>query len=120
MSGIKKLEAENRRIAAMYDAEKSRALLAEDERDKLLRLKVDIGIALGGMDDSRPFVELAREIRIDRDKARAEVERLTKRLNKNRCNSGHETLPVYLWDCPVCVQEKLDKLKAEGRGEVAS
>jgi len=27
------------------------------------------------------------------------------KLNINKCNAGHETLPLYLWDCPRCHEE---------------
>lgn len=27
------------------------------------------------------------------------------KLNHNRCHSGHETLPLVLWDCPECHNE---------------
>lgn len=43
------------------------------------------------------------------DRAVAEVERLRAKLSQNKCNSGHETLPLELWDCPACA----DKLHAE-------
>ncbi len=41
-----------------------------------------------------------------------------KALEKNRCNSGHETLPLRLWECPACVdlirQERDDhKMRAD-------
>ena len=31
------------------------------------------------------------------------LEKAEARLQHNRCNSGHETLPLILWDCPACV-----------------
>ena len=37
--------------------------------------------------------------------------RLTDRkANSTRCNSGHDSLPVLLWDCPVCVEHKRNEL----------
>lgn len=38
------------------------------------------------------------------ERLQAEVERLNGKLNHNRCNAGHETLPLYLWDCPECTR----------------
>ncbi len=35
----------------------------------------------------------------------AERDALQERLNTNRCNRGHETLPLTLWDCPECHNE---------------
>jgi len=35
----------------------------------------------------------------------AEIARLTEKLNANKCNRGHETLPLVLWDCPACTEE---------------
>lgn len=32
-------------------------------------------------------------------------DRLQARLNTSRCNSGHDTLPLTLWDCPECHNE---------------
>lgn len=32
----------------------------------------------------------------------AERDSLQAKLDTNRCNSGHETLPLALWDCPEC------------------
>lgn len=40
----------------------------------------------------------------------AERDRLQARLDTNRCNSGHETLPLTLWDCPECHNETKRKL----------
>lgn len=47
----------------------------------------------------------------------AAIEHLEKqsenKLNQNRCNSGHETLPLKLWDCPECVRLKTEQLEAK-------
>jgi len=39
-----------------------------------------------------------------------QVDALQAKLDHNRCNSGHETLPLVLWDCPECHQRTRDKL----------
>lgn len=39
-----------------------------------------------------------------------ERDRLRAQLANNRCNSGHETLPLVLWDCPECHNETKRKL----------
>jgi len=36
------------------------------------------------------------------------------KLAHNKCNAGHETLPLVLWDCPECTQilrEERDDLR---------
>ena len=46
----------------------------------------------------------------------AEMGRLKAKLECNRCNKGHETLPLILWDCPTCHDEtraERDTLQAE-------
>lgn len=40
----------------------------------------------------------------------AERDWLQARLDTNRCNRGHETLPLTLWDCPECHNETKRKL----------
>jgi len=35
------------------------------------------------------------------------------KLNQNRCNSGHETLPLVLWDCPECSRITRESLRNE-------
>lgn len=52
-------------------------------------------------------------------KVEAERDRLQARLNTNRCNRGHKTLPLTLWDCPECHNEtrrQRDELLAALRG----
>lgn len=36
---------------------------------------------------------------------RGELAAARAKLNTNRCNSGHETLPLVLWECPACHDE---------------
>ena len=43
--------------------------------------------------------------------ARRERDELQAKLDQNRCNSGHETLPLKLWNCPACTEEREEKLK---------
>ena len=38
------------------------------------------------------------------------------KLNHNRCHSGHETLPLKLWDCPACHDETRRKLAEAQKG----
>lgn len=46
---------------------------------------------------------------------RMEVDELKAKLERNVCNSGHTTLPLYLWDCPECHnQTRLDRDEARG------
>lgn len=50
------------------------------------------------------------------DAAWKERDALQKRLDTNRCNSGHLTLPLTLWDCPEChnlTRAERDALHAE-------
>jgi hypothetical protein len=39
----------------------------------------------------------------------AERDAALAKLNGTRCNAGHDTLPLVLWDCPACH----DKTRAE-------
>ncbi|HEY3434271.1 MAG TPA: hypothetical protein VGK41_01325 [Solirubrobacterales bacterium] len=39
-----------------------------------------------------------------------ERDRLQTMLDTNRCNRGHETLPLALWDCPACHDETKRRL----------
>lgn len=34
-----------------------------------------------------------------------ELARCKEKLACNKCNRGHETLPLILWDCPACHDE---------------
>ena len=43
------------------------------------------------------------------DEARDRAHRAQERLDCTRCNSGHETLPLKLWDCPECVRLRASK-----------
>lgn len=36
-----------------------------------------------------------------------------KKLDHNRCNNGHETLPLRLWNCPACADEEHEKHAAQ-------
>ena len=49
----------------------------------------------------------------------AEVSRLRALLEHNRCNSGHETLPLKLWDCPVCAEERVKEARRAALREAA-
>lgn len=46
----------------------------------------------------RPIEDLLREVDYQTNLAA----RLQAKLDTNRCNRGHETLPLVLWDCPEC------------------
>jgi hypothetical protein len=37
------------------------------------------------------------------------AEESEQQLDNNKCNSGHETLPLRLWNCPTCVAEEKEK-----------
>ena len=46
----------------------------------------------------------------------AQLAQAEAKLNHNRCNAGHETLPLVLWDCPECtrlIKQRVDQLQAE-------
>jgi hypothetical protein len=43
---------------------------------------------------------------------RAQLAEAQQRLNNDRCNRGHKTLPLILWDCPACHEETRAKLAA--------
>lgn len=47
------------------------------------------------------------------EETQAHIAELEAKLNSNRCNSGHETLPLSLWVCPACCEEREGALKAE-------
>lgn len=55
---------------------------------------------------SYDHMERANKMELERDALQA-------RLDCTRCNSGHETLPLKLWDCPACTKEKVDALQAK-------
>lgn len=80
-----------------------------DTRGKIDRSEIVAAVASGDMS-----INTARMIEngdIELTALRAEVARLNDKLNCNKCNKGHETLPLYLWDCPKC--------HAETKAEVA-
>lgn len=52
-----------------------------------------------------------REPHWDAGRMAEEILRLEDRLDNTKCNSGHETLPLMLWDCPACHDETRAKLK---------
>ena len=41
----------------------------------------------------------------DHDALHTQLAQAQAKMNTNRCNKGHETLPLYLWDCPACHDE---------------
>ena len=51
------------------------------------------------------------EVLDDLVEARRTIEALQAKLDHNRCNSGHETLPLKLWNCPACGEEREEKLR---------
>ena len=50
---------------------------------------------------------------------RAELAEAREKLNRNKCNSGHTTLAVYLWDCPECVKLIRAELEEANKGRVS-
>lgn len=46
------------------------------------------------------------------ENANREREALRAKLDCNRCNAGHKTLPLALWDCPACHDETRAQLAA--------
>ncbi len=77
---------------------------------------VDVGVMLKKAEQEAEFAGFKGDAR---DYKRAGTEyaslvedhaRLQARLEHNRCNSGHETLPLVLWDCPECHNETRRKL----------
>jgi len=87
---------------ALQDAHEWLAALkkVEDERDEALHQRDQ---ALARLDDAYALM----------DKAVAQRDEALARLELNRCNSGHETLPLKLWECPACVAGVEEKLEAE-------
>ncbi len=59
--------------------------------------------------DGESFTLLRKRL----SEAEAERDRLQAKLDCNKCNAGHETLPLALWDCPECVRLKMDALAKE-------
>ena len=52
---------------------------------------------------------MTKGVRRDMNWLISEVERLLARLNDpQECNSGHKDYPLTLWDCPTCVQNRLE------------
>ena len=51
----------------------------------------------------------------DVERVVAENKRLNDKLNCNRCNKGHITLPLILWDCPACHDETRAALAAKDK-----
>lgn len=42
-----------------------------------------------------------------------QIDVLHAQLNSNECNSGHKTLPLKLWNCPACAEEKEKRFKKQ-------
>ena len=74
----------------------------------------DIELAIMPLRDAGEFERASAlvEARILLADVVAERDQLKARLETTRCNSGHDTLPLTLWDCPECHNETRAKLQA--------
>jgi hypothetical protein len=92
----------NDRDAAAESRGKRQCSTGQADLDKAISWYLEVGFQ-DGADWSKQYFD-------------AKVEELERKLSQNKCNSGHETLPIVLWDCPECVRIRTEKLEQRIEG----
>lgn len=78
----------------------NRGLRDQEELDKLI---------LHGTDSE--MREVITKLQQQVESCHEKIDELQAKLDNNKCNAGHETLPLVLWDCPECGRLRVEALQ---------